>query len=497
LAQIPLALVLLAGFVFVDATSPLYYSGGSFGIALLVAAIIYTVENAPEGPVARVLSMRPLVFAGIISYGLYLWHWPVIVATAPADPSADTLGLIPLRLALSFGLAVVMYVVIERPILEGRLPVVRRSGWRTLAAAGAAIVFAVSFSMQATDLAAAARAAEDSASVAAVDVPADSRADAATDGSTAATDDSTPGASGAAWPSSSAGSGNSGPARTAAPTPSLAPAAKARGQAEVAAAVADFAHWQCPSDSQICTKAQGRPGALTVVLYGDSSIGSLDVGMTEWAQKTGVTHVLAASGGCSASGQSRSNDPTKVVKGPMDGKCEKRYQAIVDQVAALPGPLLVLVSSVSENRAVVLPDGSVAAFGADAQSDAVRSGLEYLIKRLDRKDVTVVLLGPAGHTLNPKCEAFGSGDCALAPLAADWAAQDAISQLYAAVATEHPGLVRFIKLDTIVCPQGGPCTPWQGDTLLRWDGIHYTRPGSRIVSAAIIDRLEQAGIPLP
>lgn len=268
--------------------------------------------------------------------------------------------------------------------------------------------------------------------------------------------------------------------------------------AQIAAAMADYAHWQCPTNNLICTKVRGRAKALTVVAFGDSSIGSMDVGLTEWARRVGVTYVLAASGGCDASGEPRTQSTTQVVKGPMDAKCQARYATIVKQVAALPAPLLVLVTDVSENRSIVLPNGSIAPFGTPAHQQAVEAGLDALVRRLNRPGVTVALMTPAAHTLKPKCTAATpSGDCALAPLAADWAAQAKVATMFADVAARHPKLVRVIALGGIVCPSGGPCSSWQGSTLLRWDGIHYTRPGSRLVVAAMIRRLRAAGISVP
>lgn len=46
------------------------------------AAIIYAGAFAPSGIVARVLSLRPMVYVGRISYSLYLWHWPLLVLVA-------------------------------------------------------------------------------------------------------------------------------------------------------------------------------------------------------------------------------------------------------------------------------------------------------------------------------------------------------------------------------------------------------------------------------
>lgn len=485
IVQVPLAIVLGVALVVAEPTNPIYYMGGSFLVALVVAGVILAVERAPRGPLARILSSRVLVAFGTISYGLYLWHWPIIVATAPADATVDTLSLLPLRLTLSIGLAAIMFVVVERPIREGRLPVIRRGSWRTLAAAAVALAVAMNISVAATDLGGASiLSGSDSSSV------------------SASTDDSLP----TTGPSPSSGrSASPGAAGTRRATPSpSAPATPAPSidvahtEAEIAAAMADFEHWQCPTNDQICTKVQGPPGALTVVTFGDSSIGSMDVGMSEWAQRVGATYILAASGGCSASGEPRSDNPTQVKKGAMDPKCEDRYSTIVDQVAALPTPLVVLVSDVSENRSIVLPDGSVAPFGTSAQRQAVESGLNAFVRRLDRSGVTVVLMAPAAHTLKPKCSVpTSSGDCALAPLASDWSAQATVGTMFADVAARFPWRVKLIQLGDIVCPGGGPCSSWQGNLLLRWDGIHYTRPGSRLIVAAVVRRLKTAGIALP
>lgn len=45
------------------------------------AAIIFATAHTPRVWLSQVLSLRPLVFIGLLSYSLYLWHWPVIVFT--------------------------------------------------------------------------------------------------------------------------------------------------------------------------------------------------------------------------------------------------------------------------------------------------------------------------------------------------------------------------------------------------------------------------------
>lgn len=80
LAALGIGLILYAVFVF-DMTTP--FPGEAALLPCLGAAlIIYAGRDAAEPTwAARLLGMRPFVFIGLISYSLYLWHWPLIVFT--------------------------------------------------------------------------------------------------------------------------------------------------------------------------------------------------------------------------------------------------------------------------------------------------------------------------------------------------------------------------------------------------------------------------------
>lgn len=100
--------------------------------------LLIRLGSFPTGlPMAsRCLASRPLVFVGLISYSLYLWHWPVFAlarhqSLAPLGV-ADRLGLI----AASLVLAVVSWRFVELPCrARKRL----RSRPRVFAAAGLAM----------------------------------------------------------------------------------------------------------------------------------------------------------------------------------------------------------------------------------------------------------------------------------------------------------------------------------------------------------------------
>lgn len=105
-----------------DGSASWLYRGGLVAAALAVAAVIAHVAVSPAGPTARLLAVPPLVWAGRISYGLYLWHWPLF-GWLNADRTGQTgPRLLALRLAATVAVSVVSYYLVERPVRTGRWP---------------------------------------------------------------------------------------------------------------------------------------------------------------------------------------------------------------------------------------------------------------------------------------------------------------------------------------------------------------------------------------
>ena len=71
--------------------------------------------SSPGGSPAR-LAWRPLHFIGTISYGIYLWHWPVIVYLNGARTGLSTWPLDLLRIVVTLLVSTASYYLVERPI---------------------------------------------------------------------------------------------------------------------------------------------------------------------------------------------------------------------------------------------------------------------------------------------------------------------------------------------------------------------------------------------
>lgn len=101
------------------------FRGGFLLCAGLAAFIVADVRQAHSGPLGRALSVTPLRWIGTISYGLYLWHWPVFVYLSQARTGVSGLPLDGLRVLVTFLLATVSFYAIERPIRLRRVTFVR------------------------------------------------------------------------------------------------------------------------------------------------------------------------------------------------------------------------------------------------------------------------------------------------------------------------------------------------------------------------------------
>ncbi len=109
------------------------YRGGFAVVSVAAAAVVAAVVALPSGRMARVLAAPALVWLGTISYGIYLWHFPVAVFLDAGRTGARGPLLFVERSAVTVVLAAASFYLLERPVIEGRF-------WRSARAVAPALV---------------------------------------------------------------------------------------------------------------------------------------------------------------------------------------------------------------------------------------------------------------------------------------------------------------------------------------------------------------------
>ncbi|WP_420453256.1 acyltransferase family protein [Ilumatobacter sp.] len=269
------------------------------GLPIFAAAVAVVLAGSDRpGRIRALLSVRPLVAIGTISYGLYLVHWPVFVVVA-SQPWADDAWTRDLAgWAASFAIALVSFAVVESPLRRGV-----HSGATTIAVALGVPAALVAASLA---LPAAGRGTESVTSVDQIDadlrervvpiptsvVSSDEPGRAGPRGSGAEDDTAPPVAAGA-------------PTRATAP-PAVPPRGDAAGGTrEGSAAVAPERPEtpvapEVPPDAPTTIAAPGDGGATDVLLVGDSTAVAAGAGLLGWAAEPdhAMDLRLVASGAC-------------------------------------------------------------------------------------------------------------------------------------------------------------------------------------------------------
>jgi peptidoglycan/LPS O-acetylase OafA/YrhL len=121
----------LAGILFIVGAAIVFGHGGpypgwravvpTFGTAMIIVAI----QDGGSAVVAnRILTIRPLLLLGTVSYSWYLWHWPTInlLETAIAEPKTAHRVLFA---AISLAIAAVSYRLVENPIRRSQIGILK------------------------------------------------------------------------------------------------------------------------------------------------------------------------------------------------------------------------------------------------------------------------------------------------------------------------------------------------------------------------------------
>ncbi len=117
----PALALLLFAFAVLRFDSAILFPGGL--VLVCVVAAVPVCGGAAQIPsrASQLLAFEPLRRLGLISYSLYLWHWPVVVFLGPSRLPLRSAILSPLQVVVSLVLAVGSYWFIERPVRAGGL----------------------------------------------------------------------------------------------------------------------------------------------------------------------------------------------------------------------------------------------------------------------------------------------------------------------------------------------------------------------------------------
>ncbi len=103
-------------------TEPFLYRGGFWLTELGALSLIACAIAGERSLVGRALAFRPLIWLGTISYGVYLWHWPINVFLTSERTQLHGLGLHALRFTLTLAIAIASYRFLEQPIRKYGVP---------------------------------------------------------------------------------------------------------------------------------------------------------------------------------------------------------------------------------------------------------------------------------------------------------------------------------------------------------------------------------------
>lgn len=108
--------IFLVSIMYVDEFQTFLYRGGMFLFCLNAAVLIACVCH-PVSILGRILAWKPLCWIGSRSYGIYLWHYPVMVLGTPIHEIGNpSYWRIALQLVLIVTIAECSYRFIEMPI---------------------------------------------------------------------------------------------------------------------------------------------------------------------------------------------------------------------------------------------------------------------------------------------------------------------------------------------------------------------------------------------
>ena len=404
--------------------------------ALATCLFIVAIENSDGGIAKRALSGSRVTYLGRVSYGTYLWHWPVLLVTMRAFHLSSS-ARIAIVCLVATGLAALSYEILERPIRQARA--LDRLNTVVIVTGLVVTVFS-----------------------ALVLVPAILRV------------------------------------RHGSATVVLSPTAANTSEGLVPSKIdwqsarSDKAHVRdClgrPVDE--CVVAHGKRGGL--VLVGDSNARMLIPAFTEIAKRDSLTFSTTIMPDCPWQIGLQYDVPGRVIQQCKERKADW-YTRVIPQLAP---SIVVLVNreidDANEPIPVIGPNGGMLTPGSRDYERFVAMATSRTVKQLRDAGANVVMIEPLAvapfDTLNCLSGAKTLEACRF--VASTTASP--VERYYRSIADGRH--VWSIDIDRLVCPYLPICDPLAKGVVVRRDSSHITAQFAQSISGQLQTMLEQEGI---
>ena len=430
-----LALVVASPFVLRGTTA----FPGALALLPVAGAVLLLAGGSARGlhGPARLMSARPLVFLGGISYSLYLWHWPVIDlwsawrGTAPGALSG------PALVAVSLLLAWLTKVLVEDRVRLS--PFLAGHGWRSLSTA---LAVAVPVAMVAVYIA------------------------------------GEPGQ----W-NGKLGPGYPGAAALASTVRSVTPEPVLPPLSDLSAAVPKYWQQGCLDDPETsapkeCVYGDTANPTLTVALVGDSIAGNWFPALNEIAHQRHWKLITDLHSDCAWTATMMI---TPSIGGPYTA-CHQWGVSVLHDLITTIRPDVVITSDLPSNGSVAHPQP-----GPQAYAD-IGTGMARYWTQLEDRGISVVPIQETpvmGYSM-PSCVAKYGASSRKCEVPAAKAIKRDPPTLDAT--RDMDGKVRELDMNQFICGQA-ECSAIVGNVLVYFDGHHLTSSYSRTLTPYLKPRL--------
>ena len=131
-----------------SAPTPFLFEGGYFLVAVGVAIVIFTAVTNQLGGVSRALGNPVFQYVGKISYGTYLWHFPLFAILSASRMHLIGYPLLAVRMGVTLLVATGSFYLVEEPVRRGRMRTLTE--WRAWLVTSGAFLAVVAVTVAAT-----------------------------------------------------------------------------------------------------------------------------------------------------------------------------------------------------------------------------------------------------------------------------------------------------------------------------------------------------------